>query len=64
MKNNGNYLIKGSNLTIDQKAMLKFNGMKNPVFVQNHSFYFKDGKPSTDEKFIYPVSHSFSHLPE
>ena len=64
MNNNGNNLIKGTQLTSEQKALLKFNGMKNPEFVKNNSFWFKDGKPSTDENFIYPVSHSFSHLPE
>jgi hypothetical protein len=57
-------LIKGINLTSEQKSLLKFNGMQNPSFVENHSFWFKNGKPSTEAGFIYPVSHSFSHLPE
>lgn len=58
----GNILIKGTDLTDDQKSMLKFRGMENPQFVKNHSFYFKSGKPSTEEGFYYPVGHSFSHL--
>jgi hypothetical protein len=57
-----NELIKGTHLTSEQKNLLKFNGMKNPSFVANHSFWFKGGKPSTEVGFIYPVSHSFSHL--
>jgi hypothetical protein len=61
--NKGNQLIKGTDLTIEQKSMLKFNGMKKPEFVKNHSFWFKDNKPSTEEWFYYPVSHSLSHLP-
>ena len=60
---NGTVLIKGSELTDEQKAMLKFNGMKNPEFVANHSFWFKDGKPATEDRFLYPVCHSLSHLP-
>lgn len=63
MDNNGNILIKGENLSTEQKAMLKFNGMKNPEFIKNNSFWFKDGKPSTEKGFYYPVCHSLSHLP-
>ena len=59
-----NYLVKGIELTETQKTLLKFKGMKNPLFIANHSFWFKNGKPSKEIGFIYPVSHSFSHLPE
>jgi len=55
-------LIKGSDLTEEQKAMLTFNGMKSPEFVKNHSFYMlENGKPAIGK---YPVCHSLSHLPE
>lgn len=57
-----NILIKGVDLTDDQKSMLRFQGMKDSKFVKNHSFWFKNGKPSTEEGFYYPVVHSFSHL--
>ncbi len=60
---NGNKLILGSDLSDEQKALLKFNGMKNPLWINNHSFWFKDGNPSTEQGFIYPVVNSFSHLP-
>jgi len=53
-------LINGRNLTDEQKAMLKFNGMKNPLFILNHSFYFQNNKPAEGK---YPVCHSLSHLP-
>lgn len=56
-------LIKGAKLTTEQFGMLQFKGMKNPEFVKNNSFWFKDGKPCEDEGFYYPVSHSLSHLP-
>ncbi len=61
--NNGNILIKGDNLSEEQLSLLKFYGMKNPEFVKNHSFWFKDNKPSEDDGFYYPVCHSVSHLP-
>jgi hypothetical protein len=57
-------LIKGTELTQEQKDMLKFNGMKNENWVKCHSFYFKDGKPCKDEGYYYPVSHSFEYLPK
>jgi hypothetical protein len=57
------YLVKGTNLTNEQKNLLKFNGMKNPSFVENHSFWFKDGKPSTEEGYIYPLCNSLIYLP-
>jgi hypothetical protein len=60
---NGNVLIKGKDLSPEQKSLLKFNGMSKPEFVKNHSFWFKDGKPSTEEGYYYPVCHSLSHLP-
>jgi len=52
-------IINGKDLTDEQKAMLKFNGMKNPEFVENHSFYFDNNKPVEGK---YPVCHSLSHL--
>lgn len=61
--NNGNILLKGSYLSENQKKALKFNGAKNPTWINNHSFWFKDGLPSTEKGFIYPVCHSLSHLP-
>ncbi len=61
--NNGNTLIKGDNLSAEQLSLLKFNGMKRPEFVKNHSFWFKDNKPSTEQGYAYPVCHSLSHLP-
>jgi hypothetical protein len=61
--NNGNILIHGKELTNEQKGMLKFNLMKNESAVKCHSFWFKDGKPSTDEGFYYPVCHSLKFLP-
>lgn len=60
---NGNYLVKGTQLTPAQKEMLKFNLMKNPEAVKAHSFWFKDGKPSTENGYYYPVCHSLSFLP-
>lgn len=61
--NNGNTLIKGSQLTVGQKSMLKFKGMESQQFILNHSFWFKDGKPSIEEGYYYPVCYSLSHLP-
>jgi len=55
-------LIKGSDLTLEQKLMLTFNGMQNPEFVRNHSFYFENGRPCKVMGFYYPVCHSLSHL--
>ncbi len=63
MKNNGNILIKGTDLTVEQKALLTFKGMSKPEFVKNNSFWFKDGKPSEEKGYYYPVSNSLSHLP-
>lgn len=60
---NGNQLIKGEQLTAEQIAMLPFKGAKNPEWIKCHSFYFKDGKPSKDEGFYYPVCNSFTFLP-
>jgi hypothetical protein len=56
-------LIKGTELTIEQKSKLKFNGMQNPMFVKNHSFWFENGMPATTQGYYYPVCHSLSHLP-
>ena len=55
-------LIKGTELTPEQKSMLTFNGMQNPEFVKNHSFWFEHGKPCTRHGYYYPVCHSLSHL--
>lgn len=63
INNNGNVLINGSDLTEEQKGMLKFKGMKNPDFVRCNSFWFKDGKPSMDYKYYYPVCKSLEYLP-
>lgn len=58
-------LIKGTNLSDEQKGMLQFNGMKNPEFVKNHNFYFIDGKPADiNSGYYYPVCKSLSHLPK
>ncbi len=63
MKNtNGNTLIKGTDLTEEQKSLLEFKGMSKPEFVKNNSFWFKDGKPSQEDGFYYPVCTSLSHL--
>ena len=56
-------LIKGTELTADQKSQLKFNGMQNPEFVKNHSFWFENNKPTKRIGYSYPVCHSLSHLP-
>ena len=62
-ENNGNQLIKGEDLTIEQRSKLKFNGMNNPAWIKNHSFWFKNGSPSQDQGYYYPVCKSLSHLP-
>ena len=56
-------LIKGTQLTTEQKAMLKFNGMQNPEFVKHNSFWFEDGQPSKNIGYYYPVCTSLSYLP-
>jgi hypothetical protein len=57
-------LIKGKDLTQERKEMLKFKGMKNPEWVENHEFYFIDGKPAdVNSGYYYPVCKSLSHLP-
>jgi hypothetical protein len=56
-------LIKGNDLTQEQKTLLTFKGMKNPVWVECHSFYFVDGKPSTIAEYYFPVCNSFKFLP-
>lgn len=57
-------LIKGEQLTEEQKSMLKFKGMKNPEFVKCHSFYFIDGLPASKESgYFYPVCNSLEFLP-
>jgi len=63
MNANNLQLIKGINLTTSQKSMIKFNGMVNPEFIKNHSFWFENGKPSKTNGHYYPVCHSLSHLP-
>ncbi len=60
---NGNILIKGIDLTNEQRTMLKFRGAKSDKWVRCHSFWFKDGKPSTDSEYYYPVCKSLSFLP-
>jgi hypothetical protein len=56
-------LIKGTELTSEQKVQLKFNGMQNPAFVRNNSFWFEDNKPCTRIGYYYPVCNSLSYLP-
>lgn len=51
-------LIKGTDLTTEQKEMLTFRGMQNPEWVSLHSFYFADGKPSKIEGYYYPVCNT------
>lgn len=53
---NGNILIKGKDLTDEQKAMIKFNGAIFPEWILKHKFWFKNGKPSTEEGYYYPVT--------
>lgn len=60
---NGNILIKGKDLTVEQKTLLTFRGMRSQQFVLNHSFWFKNNRPSKEEGYIYPVCHSLTHLP-
>lgn len=60
---NGNILIKGENLTHEQRSLLKFKGASNPEWVKNHSFWFKNDKPSQDDGYYYPICNSLSHLP-
>jgi hypothetical protein len=59
-------LIKGFNLTNDQKQVLKFNGMKNAEWVNSHSFYFTaDGvhPAPADSDYYYPICNSLNFLP-
>lgn len=55
--NNGNILINGKNLRADQKALLKFNGIGDDYWTKSHAFWFKDGKPSTEDGYLYPVAN-------
>ena len=45
-------LIKGSALTSEQRASLKYNGMKNDRWVLQHAFFFQNGAPMKDR---YPI---------
>ena len=63
MENNGNILIKGSDLTQEQIEMIPFKIKHNPEAIKCHSFWFKDGKPSNDEGYYYPVCKSLKYLP-
>jgi hypothetical protein len=57
-------LVAGKDLTLAQKDQLKFNGMKDTQWVNNHSFYFNaDGTKCQEVGFLFPVCHSLSHLP-
>jgi hypothetical protein len=60
---NGNVLIKGAELTTEQRADLKFRGMGDPEWVNCQSFWFKDGRPSNEEGYFYPVATSMNFLP-
>jgi hypothetical protein len=61
--NNGNVLIAGKDLSSEQIASLSFKGASNPEWIKSHKFWFKDGKPSTEQGFYYPVVKSLSFLP-
>lgn len=57
-------LINGENLTEEQKQMLNFRGMKNPEWINCHSFYFIDNKPAPkDSQYYYPITKSLKFLP-
>jgi hypothetical protein len=57
-------LIKGTDLTEEQKNLLDFKGMQNQEWINSHSFYFIDDKPaSRDSGYFYPVINSLSFLP-
>ena len=62
MENNGNYLVKGTDLTQEQLAMMSWKGLERKGFTECHSFWFKDGKPSTDDGYYYPVCHSLRYV--
>jgi hypothetical protein len=57
-------LIKGTELTEEQKSLLNFKGMSNQEWIDCHSFYFIDNKPaSKDSGYYYPVINSLQFLP-
>jgi hypothetical protein len=60
---NGNILIKGTHLTPQQRTDLRFRGMSDNEWVECHSFWFKDGRPSNEEGYLYPVCQSLKFLP-
>ncbi len=62
MQNNGNYLVNGKDLTTEQLSMMTWEGLKTKGWVDSHSFWFKDGKPSTESGYYYPVCNSFDWL--
>ena len=58
MKNTEFTLIKGIELTENQRNLLKFKGMAKESWVKSHSFWFKDNKPASYESgYYYPVCH-------
>jgi hypothetical protein len=63
VEENGHYLIRGIDLTQEQKTLITFRGMKYSFFIENHSFWFKDGKPATQDGYFFPICHSLSYLP-
>jgi hypothetical protein len=63
MDNNGNILIKGLDLTPEQLQSLPFRMKDNPEAIKCHSFWFKNGLPSIELGFYYPVCHSLEFLP-
>ena len=55
-------LIKGSDLTSEQKAKLKFNGMASAEWVNKNAFYFENGDPCKKYGFYYPVCNPSKEL--
>ena len=62
MQNNGNYLVNGKNLTAEQLSMMTWRGLKTKGWVNAHSFWFKNGKPSTERGYYYPICNNFEWL--
>jgi hypothetical protein len=62
MENNGNYLVRGIDLTEEQLTMMTWKGLQRLGFKDSHSFWFKDGKPSTEDGYYYPVCHSLKFI--
>ena len=48
-------LIKGKDLTIEQRELIHFIGASDDRWVEKHAFYFENGLPSNVAGFYYPV---------